>query len=472
MAVKLYAIIVVIAFLVMGGLSLGGISPLSLAPLDFDTDTKTYTPKDFSFRGWYAGETELLDGGRYIVGPSPEKVVFEGMAKKALNLRCIRDSEFRVFATTGSSWGSPVKIINLGGISTNPISYTPTGSRIYAELPSYSGYLKVELWIRSMDFCGTLNNDEGWHLAIKDAAHIKSGAGSVEFDRRQYEVGDTAVVTLKLGFAQSSKMDSPQSGIWTFELFSYAQNRAVHSETFSGPDPYGDDDILQTTIQYTIQRSDFRLTESCSIAGALNKMTATIFNSLVETDSMDATTIDLAELGPPKPSLNVNKAKFVIGEGMDVGISTSENSETQLEVCGVSLLIAYDNPITELVDVNLDIDGSGKAYYTISALPSRGLIRIEAYAWDAAGRPSDISVLFVEVVDPGEPADQIPWFIFAVLGITLVLALLILFIPFIPPQARIVISASALGIALWIMFFWWALPAIMNWWFSIKPGWL
>ncbi len=169
--------------------------------------------------------------------------------------------------------------------------------------------------------------------------------------------------------------------------------------------------------------------------------------------------------------MNIDKARYVIGEPMSIVVATSENTGTAAEICGVQLKVSYINPTLDLVDITLDIDSAGKAYYTIQGLPSRGTISVRAHSWDAAGRPSDRAELFVDVLDPTVAEDQIPVLIFIVLAITGLLAFMIHFIQRIPPNIRIVISGISAGVFVWIVFIWFAWPLMMDWWISVRPWW-
>ncbi len=470
MKIKKNLLLIALIGLLVAGLFGSGVVPLSivgLKPGDFNTNTINSEPLwAIQSKGWFMGETELLDSGRYITGEvgASEKVVIEGMLTKGLSVSCVVDHRFDVYITNSNDWGSADFSFGSGALNVFPGTWTKTGAQILSSWTAESGWLKVELHFKIYDLCGTFPIDRGWQLMSTDMAYVRWGGAELSFDRTQYEVGETATIHYKVAFARSAKTDSPGlSQGWSFSLFSYAQGRQVHTELIPGPNPDGSDgNFVENNIYYTIQPEDFR-SGGCS-AGANNKLEATLYNNLVFTESVVSTTIDERRLAPPAPSITLDSTEYFIGDSLIIQAVADPNPTTQIPICGMNIRILYDEGGVELVDINLVGDA---VEYRYNNLPASGIVKIEIFSWDENARTSAIASASINVLDPEREGDvEIDiFFLVLVMVILAIVAIVILFplpgIKRLPLNVRAWIAVLLFGIDFGLIVWFFIVPVVV-----------
>lgn len=460
-SLKHHILYIILVAVIVIGLAAGGVLPLSvigLAPGGFNTTTQNEDPLwTIEAKGWYSGNTEILDSIRYITGAvgASEKIVMEGMKKKGLAASCIWDHRYDVYITNTNSWGSVDYTFGSGGGVS--LIWQPVGSQILSQWTAPSGWLKVELFFHIKDLCGTLNLDKGWYKMSTDMAFIRWGGSSLSFDQTQYEVGETATINYAVGFARSAKEDRPGgSSGWTFTLYSNAQAQIVHSQNIPGPDPGGTADVVEGSIFYTIQPADF-VSGGCT-QGANNKLTAKLYNNLVFTEKVTATTIDERALAPPAPTITLSISSAEIGDALIINVVGTPNPTTQLPICGVNLRVFYAEGNVELVDTNLV---GSDVLYTFGSLPAAGLLMIEAFVWDENARTSPIASAAIGVLDPTrEPEVTIDITLLVLIMVVLIILAIVILLPLpyisaIPFNARgwisVLLAGGAVGMFIWFL---------------------
>jgi hypothetical protein len=385
---KIFAFLLIASLtMVMFGVLASPISPFAIVPSDFSTKTKSFEHVGFAGFGPDSQNGEVSDSIRYITGKVSEKVVMAGTFKKVgVSLAAIAQYQFDVFFTTGVSWGEKVESFGPFSIPFSISTEYNTEPFIFT-LPASAGFVRIQLLGLVEDPIG--NPIKTWKLFAQDDAYVKQGVGSVQFLADRYEVSQVARAEYTLGWATSSKITGPSTQGWTITIFSGAQGKIVKTESVPG-----NKDITKGIIEYKVVPEDFKLTTFCGEASSLNFLRVEVFNNLVQNDNDDATTIDVAELGPGKPTIALDKRTYKVGDSLTVSLAAEPNPETNLPVCGLRLKIFYKDPVSTLVDTDLK---EGQNTYTIGALPDKGVIVVESWSFDAAGRPSEISVAEVRV---------------------------------------------------------------------------
>jgi hypothetical protein len=415
--------------------------------------------------------SELLDSIGYVSGDLSEKIVMEGRLYKGVAASCVINHRFEASFTTSTSWGEVDVTKGSGPVSVAPGVWLPTGAQVLEYWSEPSGWLKVELWIHINDFCGTFNTDAGWHLAARDDAHVRFGGAEVSFSRGQYEVGETAEINYKIGYARSAKTDSPGgSSGWSAALYSHAAGSVVRDWTLPGPDPGQNTGFAQGTLSYTVQASDFR-SGGCS-AGSQNYLEITLYNNLVFTEEKRSTVIDQRALAPPAPTISLDKPEYVLGDSMSITVTAQPNSETGETICGIKLTIFYEEGGIVLLEPK-DLSGN-EVTYIYNSLPDDGTVSVEAWSYDTGGRPSDIAKASVRVRDPASTElidiTLVAFIMVALIVIGIVILLPLPYLNAVPLNVRGIISTVLIGSAVGLFIYFVLVPIlIQNFCWLLKP---
>ncbi len=470
----------------VAGLFAGGIVPLNIGqpPLDFNTEM---IAKDF---GTWTGKgalnlDQLLDSTRYITGAtkeSGEKVVAAAqIMKTSLSFQCVTGVRYLYFWSVGGSWNEiqsrewhpqQDSISLIGAWIVIKTDVGDLGERFGYATYAASGYLRAQFQIKLNNF-GCDGGDLGWATVAQDDAYVVRGDGSIEFDRDQYQVGETATMTYAVGWSRSIKQSEGGSDLgWAYSIHSQAQGTTVQSGVIEGPNLGDGDGIATGNLYYTIQPADF-VSGGCS-AGSDNKLEVFLTNNLVLTKEDAATTIDQRDLGPPAPVVTVDKTMYYIGDSLTVQFTAEPNPTTNEPICGMHLRIYYELGNIELHSADFSGDA---AEYTYNALPDAGLIMIEVDTWDEASRTSTFGKASITVHDPecveGEPNCTGPINIFWIVLIMVVLAILsfVIWLPMIPlpPTAKLWISIITWGVILGMVIYFFIVPIVVEFFNSLFP---
>lgn len=410
MIIPLFVIVVVLVLI----FSFIPLPWLTMVPPDFDTDTESKTAR----HAWYGKgnsqwDDEFLDSMRYITTYKPEgkseKVVFQGRIclKTGLTIIDLFDEyRIRIDLWDGSNWDN---IYELEADDPNPGAWAQgscinTDSDVVNIETGYSGFLKAELDLH-------LIRDPRWEIILRDHAYVKEGKVTGNWLADQYEVGETAVFHWETGYCSSVKLDDPESGGCTLQIYSNGQGAVVKTVTLP------QNDI--GTEEYTITMADFDTEPPCR-----NELWAYISNDLIVIHEEYTTTIDFSELAPPKPTIKTDTAAYNVGDPIEITIEAEPNKQTQLPIVDYHLRIMYEDPQIILVDEWLSSNT-----YVYSGAPESGTLLIEVSCQDEGCRPSEIGKKHIEVYPEGDVRGELPlpWILIVLLLVMLFIGIAVIY---------------------------------------------
>lgn len=210
-----------------------------------------------------------------------------------------------------------------------------------------------------------------WYQLASDEAHVATGVGSSTFDKRLYQVGDTARCHWSIGYIS----DQISGQGWKIDILSQGQSYKMVAQQQALS-------TLQGDLSYLITSADWMPSQS--------KLICQLWNNLWGKDFDAVGVVDNVTLSPSLTVTGVTPQSPKQGDTVGVTWTMAPNPQTKSPIVKVEVMWGWGSLTT---DANLS--GSATSYNFTAA--QSGIVTVVVMAWDQAGRPSASTKLQIQV---------------------------------------------------------------------------
>lgn len=268
----------------------------------------------------------------------------------------------------------------------------------------FIGGLRVEVWF-DMRYRNCIVGNEVGHedkMGSKDEANLRSGYTEITWEESRYQIGDTAVLELRLGYS-TSRIGDGQGG-----YFLTVEAQAIHEIIFENFLP-SDWEGTTKHMEFEVKGEYFDSEPPC----ADNSIKATISNTLFPQSEDWTAVTDFEALSPGDVQVTLSSPSdgdgYRTGETISITVTGEPNEQTQAPILDYFMYISPSD-ITE---------NNSNGRFTF--IPGhRGEFKLQFKCQDTFCRPSPVKTVKIMVYDPAERisdngVSDIPWILIIVL---------------------------------------------------------
>jgi hypothetical protein len=235
--------------------------------------------------------------------------------------------------------------------------------------------VRLEHWGKSHAW-----ESDRWEEGAWDEAILMTGLGYITKDHEDnYEVGETALITVTVPYIKSVSESDDGDGGFGFYLDAYHLGLDKFVTTKSG------ETVNRMPITKTTQTFKIPIKSEYFTNGSMdNQIWFSLFNELYPKDATDTDVVDIRGLSPPKPIVKNDKEEYFEGDTVTLTWQCSPNSVTDLPIV-MAKVVAWIGGVEVFRESFAGLNEQGTASFIA---PIAGFLDYRVSCIDSAGRGS------------------------------------------------------------------------------------